>query len=303
MAIKADIAAAIALDRRSSRKVAAAYGVSHSAVHRLRRRIAAGQGPPMPGPAVNCYTAPIDALDFLKAIPTGAVSAVITSPPYNRRRRKDGKAPTGSNTYKRALMESGFDGFEDNLPWPAYIEQQRAMLAAALDLVGGESGAGIVLYQYQIGQEDGLESWPEAAILAGFPVRQRIIWQVPGTGGPTANESLPRNYRFIALITGRYWRVPAQARECPLIRGGAVWLIMPDLTMQHPAAFPVELALAMCRLAPDGGAIADPYAGSGTVGIAAIRLGRAYYLGDISVAYRQVFEGRLAQETRRMAGV
>lgn len=303
MAIAAELAAAVALDRRSTRAVAAAYGLSHSAVHRLRRRIAAGAGPPMPGPAVNAYTAPIDAIDFLRAIPGGIVSAVITSPPYNRRRRRDGGQPNRGHTYKRQLLESGFGDFSDDMPWDDYIAGQRAMLAAALELVGGESGAGIVLYQYQIGQEDGLESWPEAAILAGFPVRQRVIWQVPGTGGPTANEGLPRNWRFIAMITGKDWRLPPRARLDKHIRGGSVWRIMPDLSCSHPAAFPIELALSMCRLAPDGGAIADCYAGSGTTGIAAARLGRAFYLGDLSIQYRDDFERRLAGETRRMAGV
>ena len=297
MAVTGELAAAVALDRRSTRAVAAAYGLSHSAVHRLRRRIAEGAGPPMPGPAVNAYTAPIDALDFLRGIPSGMVSAVITSPPYNRRRRRDGGQPNRGHTYKRQLLESGFDGFSDDMPWDDYVAGQREMLAAALELVGGKDGAGIVMYQYQIGQEAGLESWPEADILAGFPVRQRIVWQVPGTGGPTANEGLPRNYRLIALITGRHWRLPARARQDKHIRGGSVWRIMPDLTMQHPAAFPLELAITMCRLAPDGGAIADCYAGSGTIGIAAHRLGRPWYLGDISLRYRDDFQRRLAAET------
>ena len=295
--IPLDIARVVAVARGSTRQVAAQYGVSHSAVANLRRKAAAGELPAAPGPELNAYTAPIDALDFLESIPTGAVSAVVTSPPYNRRRRIDGRNPSGSHSYKRELMLSGFDGFADSMPWPEYIEQQRMMLAAAMRLVGGNDGAGLVAYQYQIGLEDGRESWPESDILKDFPVRQRVVWQVPGTGGPTGNEGLPRNYRLIALITGKHWRLPARARLDKHIRGGSVWRIMPDLTMQHPAAFPLELAITMCRLAPDGGAIADCYAGSGTVGIAAYRLGRPYYLGDLSQRYRDDFQRRLAAET------
>ena len=69
---------------------------------------------------------------------------------------------------KRELMLSGFDGFADNMPWPAYIEGQRMMLAAAMRLVGGNDGAGLVAYQYQIGLEDG------AGVVAGIGHTERF---------------------------------------------------------------------------------------------------------------------------------
>ena len=55
----------------------------------------------------------------------------------------------------------------------------------------------------------------------------------------------------------------------------------------------------MCRLAPDGGAIADCYAGSGTVGVAAYRLGRPYYLGDLSRVTEMTFSGGWLRKPRR----
>ena len=296
--IPLDIARVVAVARGSTRQVAAQYGVSHSAVANLRRKAAAGELPAAPGPELNAYTAPIDALDFLESIPTGAVSAVVTSPPYNRRRRIDGRNPSGSHSYKRELMLSGFDGFADSMPWPEYIEQQRMMLAAAMRLVGGNDGEGAVLYQYQLGIEDGVEHFPEGKILDGFRVRQRIIWQVPGSGGPVGPESLYRNIRIIALITGRHWRVPHRYRNDKHIKDGSVWRIQSDQSMEHPAAFPLELAVAMCKLAPSGGAVADPYAGGGTVGLAAVELGKGFYLGDISVKYQRLFEQRLTRATR-----
>ena len=69
--IPLDIARVVAVARGSTRQVAAQYGVSHSAVANLRRKAAAGELPAAPGPELNAYTAPIDALDFLESIPYG----------------------------------------------------------------------------------------------------------------------------------------------------------------------------------------------------------------------------------------
>ena len=288
----------IALDRRSVRQVAGAYGVSPASVQRIRNRLKSGELElDIPIPAVNSYTGGIDAAHFLRSI--GAAGAVITSPPYNRRNRAGGK-PQHGNSFKRQLLSEGFDGFADNLPWTQYIEGQREMLTAALELVGGKDGAGLVAYQFEYGVDDGLEHFPADKILDGFPVRQRVVWEVPGTGGnPGGKEPtyLPTNARYIALITGKHWRVPIRyRRDKPLT--SSVWRIFPDISMQHPAAFPVELAIAMCKLAPEAAAVVDPYAGSGTVGIAAVRLGKPFYLGDLSVNYGRIFAERLAQETR-----
>lgn len=53
----------------------------------------------------------------------------------------------------------------------------------------------------------------------------------------------------------------------------------------------------MLILAPATGAVVDPFAGSGTVGIAAHRAGIPYYLADLSTEYQQIFDDRLAAET------
>ena len=59
-----------------------------------------------------------------------------------------------------------------------------------------------------------------------------------------------------------------------------------DRANDHPAAFPVALAEWLIGLlCPARGMVSDPFAGSGTVAVAAERMGRRFVGGDISEAF------------------
>src|SRR5205823_14654136 len=65
-----------------------------------------------------------------------------------------------------------------------------------------------------------------------------------------------------------------------------VWRIQPATNSKHPAAFPLELALKVITYYSfKGDVVMDPFAGSGTVGAAASRLGRRFVLFDINPDY------------------
>ena len=64
----------------------------------------------------------------------------------------------------------------------------------------------------------------------------------------------------------------------------------------HFAAYPIDLPLrciaAGCK---PGGTVLDPFAGSGTTGLAAIQLGRRFTGIDLSPDFARLAAGRLAQ--------
>jgi DNA modification methylase len=66
--------------------------------------------------------------------------------------------------------------------------------------------------------------------------------------------------------------------------------------ISHYATFPIELP-KKCILAgcPVGGVVLDPFFGSGTTGLAALRLGRKYIGIEIGENYVQMAEKRLTQ--------
>lgn len=58
-----------------------------------------------------------------------------------------------------------------------------------------------------------------------------------------------------------------------------VWKITPATNAEHPAVFPLELAERVIRYYSfKGDVVLDPFAGSGTVGRAAVKLGRRFFL-------------------------
>ncbi len=65
----------------------------------------------------------------------------------------------------------------------------------------------------------------------------------------------------------------------------------------HPAVFPVDLPLFFIKLlCPEDGLVADPFAGSGTTGIAALSLGRRCVLIDNNQLYCEEAVRRLQNE-------
>lgn len=66
----------------------------------------------------------------------------------------------------------------------------------------------------------------------------------------------------------------------------------------HPAVFPADLPAFFIRLlSPEGGLVADPFAGSGTTGIAAITHGRQSLLIDNNFSYCETAAARIKKET------
>ena len=65
----------------------------------------------------------------------------------------------------------------------------------------------------------------------------------------------------------------------------------------HPAVFPVDLPLFFIKLlCPPNGLVVDPFAGSGTTGIAALSLSRSCILIDNNLVYCQAAIQRLKEE-------
>lgn len=234
-----------------------------------------------------------DAEEFLRQIKHKNIAGIATSPPYNKAFNGRGKKP-GSNWKNSKLMADNYAHFDDNLPEDQYVEWQRSVLRACVDCVGEN---GVVLYNIGRKIKDLHEDRRER-IVEGFPVRQVVIWNRGSTHnhGGKRPSMLPPIYELIYVIAGREWRLPE--RHLSEFRyWGDVWRITPETKNPHPAPFPLELATRMAMLVD--GPIADPFAGSGTIGIAAMELGLPYLLNDISPEYRTMFNERRREYSRQ----
>ncbi|MCY4288325.1 MAG: site-specific DNA-methyltransferase [Aestuariivita sp.] len=214
------------------------------------------------------------------------VKGVATSPPYNKAFNGRGKKP-GSNWKNSKLMADNYSHFEDNLPEKDYIQWQRQMLSAAVECVGKE---GVVLYN--IGRKiKNLSEDRRQEIVDGFTVRQLVIWNRGSSHnqGGKRPSILPPIYELIYIIAGENWRLPEKYLS-EFRKWGDVWRVNPEMNNPHPAPFPLEIAARMAKLAD--GLIVDPFAGSGTIGIAAQEIGLPFILNDLSPEYQKMFYER-----------
>lgn len=146
----------------------------------------------------------------------------------------------------------------------------------------------------------------------GFEFIEDIIWQKPegagwatGRGRRFAADRNPLQYKAVPvteyvlvyrkgsdrLIDWHIRNHPDRdaVRRSKISDGYEVtnvWKIGPAHSKEHPAVFPCELAEKVIRYYSfEGDAVLDPYAGIGTVGSVAVRLGRRFVLGEISRRY------------------
>ena len=84
-----------------------------------------------------------------------------------------------------------------------------------------------------------------------------------------------------------------------VLPGNALTIPLVGKNMGHPAVFPVELPKFFIKLFTlEGDNVLDPFAGSGTTGLAAIELGRNVTLMDIEEKYHDVMKKRLEKYSR-----
>lgn len=226
-----------------------------------------------------------DCLKVMKEIPDKSFDLVVTSPPYNLLNStgngmKDGRGGKWPN----ALLQNGYSSSKDCMPHHEYVEWQRECLHQMMRVLQDD---GAIFYNHKWRVQGGLLQ-DRADIVAGFPVRQIIIWQRKGGINFNPGYFLP-TYEVVYLIAKKDFRLAQGAN-----RFGDVWEIPQERNNPHPAPFPVSLAERIVS-STDAKLILDPFAGSGTTAIACEKLGRHYVGIEISSDYVNMANKRLAE--------
>ena len=232
-----------------------------------------------------------DCLDLMSKLPALSLDLIVTSPPYNIKNStgnglKDGRA----GKWPTAGLIEGYDTHDDAMPHEEYVQWQRQCLQAMLRLL---KMSGAIFYNHKWRVQGGLLQ-DRQDIVAGFPVRQIIIWQRAGGLNFNPGYFLP-TYEVIYLIAKPEFALAPKANAV-----GDVWRITQDTTNPHPAAFPVELA-QRCIESTTAEVILDPFLGSGTTAIAAELAGRSWIGLEISPNYCKVAHERILAHRRGYA--
>lgn len=231
-----------------------------------------------------------DALEVMKKIPDGKVNLIITSPPYNLKNStgngmKDGRGGKWAN----AALQKGYTHHNDCMPHEEYVKWQRDCLTEMMRLIP-EDGA--IFYNHKWRVQNGLLQ-DRQDILAGFPVRQIIIWKRKGGLNFNPGYFLP-TYEVIYLIAKPKFKLALKANS-----HGDVWEFTQEMNNEHPAAFPEKLIDRIVS-STDAKVILDPFMGSGTTAISALNFDRNYIGIELSPEYCKMANQRIGRHQMKL---
>lgn len=197
-----------------------------------------------------------DCREVMRGMAEGSVGMTLTSPPYN--------------------VGLKYDGFDDKLTDEAHRAFSRDWLTE-LYRVTQDTGR-----LYAVVGDHMLWWFREAAELAGWHYVQRLQWCKPNMNGGARGLAFDWSFQSEDIMLFRKGaRTPMQnSRINGIDTRSFNWLV--DATPQtnysegriHPAQMPVSLCEKIIARTP-GDPVFDPFAGSGSVLVAAKRLGRA----------------------------
>ena len=252
-------------------------------------------------PSESAVVFPGDCLDFLRSCPDETFQLIVTSPPYNI-----------GKEYERRLQLG------------VYLEQQARVIRECVRCL---SPRGSICWQVGNYVENGAIIPLDTALYPifadqGLKLRNRIIWHFEH--GLHCSKRFSGRYETIVWFTKtddyffnldpvrvpqkypgkKHFKGPNAGRySCnPLGKNpGDVWAI-PNVKSnhvektEHPCQFPVELierlVLSMTR---EGDWVFDPFLGSGTAIVAAVRHGRRGAGAEIAPNYVELSRRRILQ--------
>lgn len=231
-----------------------------------------------------------DCIEVMQEMPEESVDLIVTSPPYNLKNStgngmKDGRGGKWAN----AKLVEGYSTYDDCMPHDEYAEWQRDCLTEMMRLLKND---GAIFYNHKWRVQGGLLQ-DRHDIIEGFPVRQVIIWQRKGGINFNPGYFLP-TYEVIYLIAKPDFKLAPKANA-----HGDIWQFTQEMNNPHPAPFPVHLIERIVS-STEAEVILDPFMGSGTTAIAALRHDRKYIGIDVAPEYCEMAEKRIQEEKKQL---
>jgi modification methylase len=216
-----------------------------------------------------------DCLEVMKDIPDKIIDMVLTSPPYNLGNTHH----TGGKRHK---------AYSDNLPEEEYQQQQKCFLDECYRILKDD---GSIIYNHKNRIKGGIQITPYEWILkTQFIVKQEIVW----FNGSQNFDKI----RFYPMTERIYWL--AKSSKTKLFNtinhhdlfDKKEWKAV-GTRGSHTRAFPEKMVEDILKCFPDAKLVLDPFAGSGTTGVACKNLNRNYILIEKELEYVEIINKRL----------
>ena len=227
-------------------------------------------------------------------LPDNSVSLMVTSPPYN----------VGKDYDRDMNLEE-------------YLDFLKAVLAetSRVLLPGGRVAFNVA----NLGRKPYIPLNAHVSVLAaevGLLMRGEIIWvKGKGANGSCAwgswmsanNPTLRDLHEYVLIFCKDRFNLPRRGestigREEFMAATTSVWHIAPESARRvgHPAPFPVALVERLIHLYTFAGdAVLDPFMGSGSTAVAAVRSGRRFIGYEINPEYASACMERVSRTLRQ----
>lgn len=255
-----------------------------------------------------------DALAVLREMPAESVNCVVTSPPYYFQRDYGEPGQYGLEATPQDFLDNLSAVFaevgrvlaKDGTLWlnlaDAYSQRKAVRPSSHQEGLHGARGrrpswvesrrAGMARMSYEnvidgrVVAEKSLMMLPERLAIGlqddGWILRNKIVWAMTCTSPDPAPDRLPGRWEPLYLLA----RSPHYWFDRGLFDSDVWWLPASAGAGSHnasyPAALPERCILAGCR---PGGVVLDPFTGSGTTGMVALKHGRRFVGIDLSAKY------------------
>lgn len=208
-----------------------------------------------------------DCLFELKKIETESIDAIITDPPYGI----DYQSAWRTDTAKRLAKIQN-----DTKPFIWFLYDAYRII---------KPGGCLILFC----RFDVQDVFKMALEAAGFDVKSQVIWDKKIHGMGDLTGAFSPQHENIWFCTKGDFKFPKE-RPSSII---SVSRVFPD-KLTHPNEKPVDLMAYLCRsVSAPGGAILDPFCGSGSTGVAAIKEGFDFIGIEIDPKYSELAQNRI----------
>lgn len=218
-----------------------------------------------------------DCLGVMSKMADGSVDLIMTSPPYNL-----GQGTRGfGSLWKKAKLKDGYASHTDDMPHEEYVAWQKQFLLECWRLIPDD---GAIFYQHKNRVQKGVLRTPHD-LNPGLPIRQILVWH-RGNGMNFSESFLTPTHEVIYVFAKPGFRFKKGHGLKDVLH------VEPERHNPHPAPFPVELPRQIIA-ATNAKVILDPFAGSGSTGVAALAEGRHFIGIELDPGYVDDANARL----------
>jgi len=216
-----------------------------------------------------------DCLEVMKSIPDKSIDIVFTSPPYNLGNTHH----TGNKRHK---------AYNDSLPEKEYQEWQIAVLNECYRVLKDD---GSLIYNHKNRIKNGVQITPyEWLLKTPFIIKQELVW-FNGSQNFDKIRFYPMTERIYWLVKNPKTKLFNTINHHDLF-DKKEWKAV-GTKGHHTRAFPEKMVTDILSCFPDVKIVLDPFAGSGTTGIACKNTGRNYILIEKEPEYIEIINKRL----------